>query len=295
MTVEPYAYIGAAGLIGILLAGLIWAAPPCPRRTAVALITGNLIAWLVGEVFVILSWSEPSADVAVRATYAVIATLPLTFHRLVAVLDDDRTWRHRAMSTITFVFCVGTLASLSGNVLIAGAHGDVWGYHRISGPFFSLFAVLLFVLLGVDLGLLAYASRRTPDPLQRLRCQHMTTWLGINLAFGVMNLGILQPLGLHRYRMFVVPLGVTLSCIGIMYATARARLVDVPTALRRSLIHVTLLAGLLVPCLGLSLLAEQMFTGQVAVGPSFVTAGLFCVAGFVFPRVRVSAERTLEH
>src|SRR6185436_8684826 len=111
---------------------------------------------------------------------------------------------------------------------------------------------------------------------------------------GIADLAILQPLGMHAHRMFVAPLEVTLAMGSLIYAMARTRLVDVPIALRQTVVHGALVATLLVPCLGLSLLAERLMPGGIAFGPRVVTACLFCLAGLGFPRLRVSMEQPLQ-
>jgi signal transduction histidine kinase len=129
--------------------------------------------------------------------------------------------------------------------------------------------------------------------MQRLRCQYVLLGVGASVTVGLLDMAVLQPLGVQRYHMFVVPFGVTIGCAAMIYSIARTRLVDVPTAVRRVAVNTALLATLLVPCLGISLLVEQLSTGHIALVPSFVTAALFCVAGFGFPRLRLAAEQTL--
>jgi signal transduction histidine kinase len=294
MTVEPYAYIGAAGIIATLVAYLLWTAPASERRTAAAILSTNLQLWLAGEVLVIVSQSAESADAAVRFTYAALGCLPFTVHRLVATLGDPASRANRWVGRLTAAFAAAGIALMWTNLVVAGAHADAWGYHRISGPLFVPFASALFAGLVLGIGLLGLMARSAPEAADRLRCQHILAGVVLNVVLGVLNLAILQPLGLHRYRMFLVPLGVIVAAYSIIFAISHARLVDIPTALRRSVVYAGLLATLLVPCLGISLLAEQLMTGSIALGPSFVTAALFCVAGFGFPRLRVSAERTLE-
>jgi signal transduction histidine kinase len=294
MMVEPYAYIAAAGFIATLVAYLLWTAPANSRRTAAAILSTNLLLWLCGEVLVILSTSASSADASVRFTYAALGCLPFTVHRLVESLGAPGNAANRWASRVTGTFAAAGVALMWTDLVVAGARADAWGYHRISGPLFVPFVTALFLGLGLGIGLLCHAARCAPEAADRLRCQHILAGVVLNVVLGVVNLGILQPLGLHRYRMFLVPLGVIIAAYAIIFAISHTRLVDLPTALRRSAVYAGLLATLLVPCLGISLLAEQLMTGRIAFGPSFVTAALFCVAGFGFPRLRVSAERTLE-
>jgi signal transduction histidine kinase len=291
---EPYAYVLAVGIIVGLLAYLVWVAPRHPRRTATAVLALNVLLWLLGEIAVASSRTPREALLAIRATYLVVAWLPFTVHRLVRILDEPAP-RHRLLAWVSGGFALVSAALLTSDLLIAGTTRDVWGFHRVSGPLFRSFSVGLFSLLIADIGLLVYAARHARDALQRVRCQHILFGVVANVVLAALDLAVLQPLGIEAHRAFTPPLGVTLAAATFIYATAHSRLMDVPTALRRSAIHGLLVATLLVPCLGASLLAEQLMTGRIALGPSFVTALLFCVAGFGFPRLRVSAERTLEH
>jgi signal transduction histidine kinase len=292
MMQQPYVYIGAAALVSALLAYLLWKARPSARRDAAALLTTNLILWLSGEAMVAFS-TEGGSSFAVPWTYAVIAWIPFTVHRLVATLDDPHARRHRYVGRLTVAFAIVTLALLPTDLLIAGVTRDVWGFHRVSGPVFPVFVTGLFAMLVLGGGLLVHALRTAPDPLRRLQCQYAAAALGLNIVLGVVNLAVLQPLELSAYHLYIVPLGVTGATVACIYAIARTRLVDVPTVLRRGVLYIALLAGLLIPCLGISLLTHQLATGDVALAPSLVTAALFCVAGFGFPRLRMAAEESL--
>jgi two-component system NtrC family sensor kinase len=258
-----------------------------------ALVSLNLLLWLTGEVLVTLSPTDRLAVVLIRVTYAVIGCIPLTVHRFLAILDDPGAGRHRIAAAVTAAFALSSALLLSSPLIIAGARQDAWGYHHISGPLFSIFSTLLFGLLGADVVLASLASCRLPNPMQRLRCQYVLLGVGASVTVGLLDMAVLQPLGVQRYHMFVVPFGVTIGCAAMIYSIARTRLVDVPTAVRRVAVNTALLATLLVPCLGISLLVEQLSTGHIALLPSFVTAALFCVAGFGFPRLRLAAEQTL--
>jgi signal transduction histidine kinase len=291
---QPWVYVGAVGSVGALLGYLIWAAPPSARRTAAALLMANVLAWLAGELALMASSDADTALFTIRLVYCLIALLPFSVHHLVAVLDDPGARRHRLAALVTGAFGILALAGLATDLVVAGTTSDDWGFHRQSGPLFGLFGTLLLGMIGLDVALAAQAARRAPEPLQRLRCQHVLVALSLNLGLGVVDLCLLQPLGFHGHRAFTMPLGVSLTSAGFIYALAGNRLLDVPTALRRSVVYAALLATLLVPCLGLSLLAEQLMTGRIEAGPSVVTAALFCLAGFGFPRLRVTAERTLE-
>lgn len=289
----PYAYAAAAGIVGLLLGFLLVSAEPGPRRTATSLVTTNLLLWLTSEVFVTFSWTPVVAERLICLTYLTIASLPFTVHRYVAALDDPSSLPHKVMTVAASTFVAVAALLVPSHLLIAGVVRDAWGYHRISGPLLPGFAAVLFGLLIVNVVLMAYAARSAAEPLQRLRFQYMLVGVAFCVALGILDLCILQPFGLHAHRMFLVPLGVTIGCAGMIYSIARTRLVDVPTAVRRVAVNTALLATLLVPCLGISLLVEQLSTGHIALLPSFVTAALFCVAGFGFPRLRLAAEQTL--
>jgi signal transduction histidine kinase len=291
---QPYTYIGAAVILGGLLGYLLWSAPPSRQRTAAAWIATTLMAWLGGEILVALSEDPWRAQLAIRWTYGAIALVPFVVHRFIAHLDEPRALRHRAASVATMALALLTAAALPTDLMIAGAVLGPSGFQRIEGPLFRVFAGGLIALLLTDVCLAVRVARGAADPRQRLRCQYFLAGLGAAAGLGIVDLAVLQPLGVRGHRMFIAPLEVTFGMAMVIHPMVHSRLVDLSTALRRTVIYAALFATLLVPCLGLSLLAEQLATGTIALGPSFVTAALFCVAGFGFPRLRVSAERTLE-
>ena len=290
---QPYVYIAAAAILGVFLGYLLWMAPPSRQRSSAALLTANAMLWLAGELAVRVSPNEHVALISIRLTYGVIGLIPLTVDRLVSSLSDPTATRWRP-GVAPLALALGTLILLPTPLLIAGATRDPSGFHRVSGPLFTAFALLLFGGLLSDVRLAVRGARFATNPLHRVRCQYLLVGFVTAVILGFVDLGVLQPLGIRSHRMFIAPLEVTFAMATVIYPMIHSRLLDVPTALRRSLIFAALLATLLIPCLGLSLLAEQLMTGTISLGPSIVTAALFGIAGFVFPRLRVSAEETLE-
>jgi signal transduction histidine kinase len=295
MSGDPYVYIAAVAAVGILLAALLIVARPGPLRTAVALVTANMLAWLGGEVSVLLATTAGQADLAIRATYGALFLLPWTVHHLTARLDEPGLRVHRVAGVVTLLLAVaGILLLATSDLVIAGARAEAPHYHRVAGPLFVPFIAAMFAGVGVTLVLTVPAMRRTTDRLRRIRLQYMLAGVATSAALGALDLLVLQPLGFRAHRAFLFPLGTIAACGTTIYAVAHTRLLDVPSAVRRSVVAVGLLGVLLVPCLGLSLLAELAMTGRIELGHSLVTAALFVVAGFGFPRLRVAAEQSLE-
>ena len=295
MSVEGNPYIGSASILAVLLCYLLGTTSPGPRRLAATLVAGSLFLWLAAENLVASGTSAGLADPAIRFTYAALACIPLAMARLIATLDDPEAPRHRWSMIGTACFAGATLLLLTTDLVISGITPEHGGQRAQSGPLFPSFAFVLFVLLAVDLAMAVQVSRRARHVAHRVRCQYLLLGLAAAVALGIADVGILQPLGIRGHRVLTVPLEVTVGMGSLVYAVVRTRLVHVATALRRTMLHATLVATLLVPCLGLSLLAEQYFTGGMQPESAVVTALLFCVAGFVFPRLRVGAEQRLEH
>ena len=295
MSVEPYTYVASAGILGVLLTYLLGTARPSPRRSAATLLAGALFFWLAGEILVALSPRAAVADRAVRFTWAAIACLPVAVASLIASMDDPRALRHRLALWVTSAFAGLTWLLMTTDLVVQGVVPAFDGYHRVNGPLFPPFAFLLLTLLIASLGLAVSVSRNAEHLPHRIRCQYLLFGLSTAVALGIVDLGILQPLGVRGHRMFMTPLEVTVGMGSLIFAMVRTRLVHVSTAVRETLLHAVLVATLLIPCLGLSLLAEQYFTGDIRPESSVVTALLFCLAGFVFPRIRVNTEETLQH
>jgi signal transduction histidine kinase len=290
---QPWAYVAAAGILAVLVVYLLVQARPGARRRGALLLAGTLLLWLGGEVLVAFSPDADWARWAIRGTYAAIACIPAAIHHLVCILDPEAR-RHRRSGWSIAVFVLATLVLMPTDLVIAGAERGVVGFHRVDGPLFPVFASLLFTALLTDVGLAVHAARHAVGALQRVRSQYFLAGLAAAVTLGLIDLAVLQPLGIRAHRMFMAPLEATVGMGALIYSMARYRLLDIPTVLGRTAIHIGLVVTLLVPCLGLSFLSERYFMGHVALGPTLVTAALLCVAGFAFPRLRGNAEQTLQ-
>jgi signal transduction histidine kinase len=266
-----------------------------PLRDALSRLTAVVLGWLGGETAVGMAMGPDWAEAAVRGTYLAIAFLPPAVYRLVRTIDDRGGRGPRLLqAALEAVAVVAGVAVVTTDLVIAGAGGTSGGYHRVSGPYFAAFTVILFTGIAATLVAGGLAARRASEPLRRLRARYFLAAVAVNATIGLVDLAILQPLGIQLHRAFTLSLGLAVSGGLVLRACVQTRLVDLSTAFRRTLVHACLVAALLLPCLGVALGSEWLFTGRIDVGPSFVTAALLCLAGFGFPRLRMTTERSLE-
>ena len=293
----PLAYLIASLVNAAFVVYLLVRAPRSQARTAAIFVITALSLWQIGEFGVLFATEAAAATRWIKFTYAALTVLPVTFFffTMSFPFKRERFWSMRTLQALPVVPAALLLVLLHGPLLIAGAAKTGWGFTRVEGPAFKLLQVYLPALLLVSLGNLLVALRLAPTRLQKLRCWYVIGGAVCPVIFGILDLNVLQPLGVKGFHYLVMPLTGIAPTTAFVYALMRYRLFDVPAALRSDLIHAALAALLLFPCFGIYVLAENLFRGAVDGEREMVVAALLVLAGFVFPRIRVATHETLEH
>jgi signal transduction histidine kinase len=285
-----------ASLVNAAFAGyLLVRAPKSPVRTAAACVIVALSMWQLGEFGVRIAADPATATLWIKFTYAALTLLPLLFFffTMSFPLRREGFWNVPLFQLLPVIPAALLLALLYGPLLIADATRVEWGFTRIEGPAFTLFKIYLPSALLLSLGNLLLGLRSADSHTQRMQCWYIIAGAICPVILGIIDLNIFQTRGIKAFHYLVMPLTGVAPTIAFVYALLRYRLFDVPAALRSGLIYSALVSLLLLPCVGIYVITENLPVGQGERG--LLVAALLLLAGFVFPRIRVAAHETLEH
>lgn len=247
---NPWAVLPLISAVGCaLLAWLIWSRRP--RRATFAPIAIVAAAW---NVIVCLVMCRDVDDGALFLSRLAVSAIACVGPFAVAfALTFVRLSRRRLPVALAWAVTSVSVAAIGlDDQVIVGVREPWWGgRYPIGGPRFLLCIGVILAVLAFAIVLLVRAFRRTPP--SRLRRQ-----IGyVALAYGVAALGGVDALGVMGAPFF--PMGwcfCLLSVATIGYAMARWRLMDIRTAVHRTIIGALAAFATLVPLGAFTALAE---------------------------------------
>ena len=292
----PIAYLIAAIVNAAFVAYLLTHAPRSQARRATAAVVSGLALWQFGEFAILVAGSPAIATSWVKFTYAVLIALPLAFlfFTMSFPLRRDGFWRRRSLPLVAVLPGAALACLLAGPWLIRGVQDTPWGLWRLPGPAFPLMQIYLPGYLLAALANLIWALRLTRSRVQKAQCWYVIGGVAVPVALGIVDLNVLQPAGIRGFHFLVMPLSGIVPTLAFTYALMRYQLFDIPGVLRSGLVQAALVALLLLPCLGIYVIAENVLQGSASGPRALLVAVLLVAAGFVFPRIKVAAHETLD-
>ncbi|MFQ5477222.1 MAG: ATP-binding protein [Candidatus Binatia bacterium] len=167
----------------------------------------------------------------------------------------------------------------------------------VGGPLAKL--VVVYIVVAVSTVMYAlHTTVRNSRGIRRTQARYLRLGIGLAYACGMHDFFGLA--GFHAYPLTSIPLfpvgsAGTMTLAWIMsYAFFRYRLMDVDLAVSRSVANAAVLGVLATVAYGALLGAQKAYFGEVVLEFSLVVLGVLVTATFLFPRLLIKAEDTLE-
>lgn len=252
-------------------------------KYAFTLLCGLTVIWQFSW-SVLFNLSEPSiAYWVVKVGYGGIIFLPIAYLHFLAAFFNDHKTAIKAYYAVAGVFL---LVHLVSDYLVAGHYLYYWGYYPKAGiihPAYLLFATMSF-FSGLSI-IKRHWRMAQGDKLNQSKYVAFSFFLYYLAAVDfAVNYGVeFYPPG----YIFILS-----SIATIAYAIAKHKVLDINFVARKTIIYSLLLLMLIVPCAAIIYVTEIYLADALH---SFVHASLMIVVGFVFPKIKIRAERNLEN
>lgn len=229
------------------------------------------------------------AERIARLGYSGIIFIPIVFFHFVAEFVASR----RAKFFVYFCYAAGGLffiAIWTTNSFVAGIYKYPWGFYPKGGHIHIAYLVFLLITLISGLVILGRSMQRSV--VQPTRLNQTKYILVSTVIYSMAGIDFLANYGFGFYPLGLVFTNIHASIIA--YAIIQYRLLDVSVAIKKSLIYVLLLLGLLLPCFLVVIEAQSYAFGQISYQFSVMTLMLLTAVAFVFPKFRFKTEDALE-
>ncbi len=176
--------------------------------------------------------------------------------------------------------------------------GAVSQWYVSPGPWGWVVGAYVVTIVLATMAVLFFIGRRSSG---RRRAQARYLLLAVGLAFAGGLHDVFGLLGVTTYPSTEVPLYplgslAMVAWAGIpTYTFHKYHLVDIDRAVARTFGNVLVLLLLLVSCFAGLLAAQRAYFGQIQFEFSLIALGVVVIAAFVFPRIRVVAQESIEH
>ncbi|MFH1673117.1 MAG: ATP-binding protein [Pseudomonadota bacterium] len=245
--------------------------------------------WLFGYFMMYSTTNKSFALWCAKFLYTGVVFIPTLFYHFTVSFLHKAEERRKTLVLLyinSIIFCILVLTT---DKLVTGLHDYYWGYHtkvnHVGAQTFFLTFVVIFVLSFRELLLVMKATAEGAK--ERNRLKYLLVAYVIGLVGGA---DVATDCGVESY-----PFGhfIALAWISLIaYSIVRHQLMDIRVIIKKTFAYSLVLLVLITPCFGVVIIAEKYFA------PVFyypVLGALFVLVGFIFPRIKVQAQRNLEN
>jgi PAS domain S-box-containing protein len=250
----------------------------------------SVFLWLFGYAMMSSTRDEAFALWCARFVYTGVVFIPTFFyHFIVSFLHRER----KRKKTLVFAYLNGIafcILLISTDKLVAGVYHYYWGYHTKIDPVgASAFYLMLLVIFSLGLKDLILVRKATQQGTQE-RNRSNYVFVAYIIALAALR-DVLPDYGIESYPfgfIFIV-MWIALFAYGIF----KHQLMDITVVIKKTFSYsLILLFLIIVPCFA-ALKLTEIYLPQSFYYP--VLTCLFVLVGFVYPKIKVQAERNLEN
>ncbi|MFH1674768.1 MAG: PAS domain S-box protein, partial [Pseudomonadota bacterium] len=248
----------------------------------------SVFLWLFGYGMMYSTRNEAFALWCAKFVYTGVVFIPTFFyHFAVSFLHKEK--ERKQSIALAYVFgCVFLVVLHSSNSFVAGVYKYYWGYYTKVGSIHNLFWPLWTAFYVLSIKELIAAYRRTHRGTSEYnKLKYVMT------AYFITFFALTDWLPAYGYEFYPFGFMCIVCWISIMaYAIVKHQLMDIAVVIKKTFSYSLVLLLLIVPSF-VAVIATEKYLPQKFYYP--VLACLFVVVGFIFPRIKVKAERNLEN
>ena len=282
---NAYTYPSLVSACAFMLIGLFtfWKSES-PARIPFSTLCLLTVVWQLAWSILFNVTDQRLALMIVKFGYGGIIFIPITYYHVIARVCQVRTPNLALFYGIAVLFLILHLFS---ELFIAGVYSYYWGFYPRAGSWHPAYLAFIGWVLGLGLIHIVRELRTERDTQALTKIKYM----GLSyLLYCTAAVDFLANYGVEIYPPGVVFI---LSSLAITsYAIAKHNVLDIKFVLKKTVYYALLLALLIAPCLLVVYFTEQTSETWIHY---VVYSALLMVVGFIFPRVKVRAERSLDH
>ena len=294
MTLPIYYYTGVAALNGtlaLIVGAFVWSRDPKDGRyVTYGVLCLSLAVWSFGYFMWLLSHTHENALFWVKFLMAGAVVVPMaSYHHIIQLIGTPDKVKHILIRT-GYAISAGLVLLLPTSLLVSGVTPKLnFKFWPDPGPAYHFHSVTLVFFASM----IVYELYRAYGTAVGRRRNHLR-WLLATVTLSYMGATTNV---LLWYDIPFPPLGDIFVSIYIgvfAYGILVHRLLDIEVLAKKSLVYGLVLLGLLVPCYLVVIWGQELAFGTINYTFSMFTLLLFIVVGFVFPKIRFTAEEALE-
>jgi len=246
--------------------------------------------WHAGRLLIAIADTKAVAEQVVYLIYfAAIFIPPFYLHFCFSLLEEEKQSR-RLLIGVYSVALLELILLLSGYLTDGVRLDPSLGFYEIPTKLYLLHFLVFASVPAYGLFRLIKRYRKCDLPVRKNQLKYviyanLIAFLGGGTSFLPIIQAPIPPYGAPLAYFYIFP---------ITYAVAKYRLLDIDVVIKKSVIYVVLLLGLLLPCYLIVIWGQTLAFGTVNYKFSLATLLLFITVGFFFPKVRFKTEDALE-
>jgi len=247
----------------------------------------SVFLWLFGYAMMYSTTDREFASECAKFVYTGVVFIHTFFYHFTISFLKVQNQRKRMIVTAYVLSFVLLVLLYHPNSFISGVYDYYWGYQTRVNSRHNIFIPLFVVYYALSYKELLYIFHKTPKGTQEYnRLKYVMTAYFVAL-FATIDL--LPNYGFELYPCGFIFIVAWISLIA--YTIVKHQLMDINVVIKKTIAYSLVLLLLIVPCFAAVILTEK-YLPESFFYP--VLAALFILVGFVFPRMKVQAERNLE-
>lgn len=263
-----------------------------PLHYLFVLLILDLIVLELSECQLLLTEEAVSAFFWIKIEYIAIFFFPAILMHFSLAFSSEREkvlyWSVVYIPTLLLIFIM-----LFTDLIFTGVQPRPWGYGSVKGSFHIVYRIYFAVYTLSSISLLTVSVWKASSPIKKTQGRYFLAGLFVPTAFGIVILNVLQPLGIHRLDVSVLPPATILMTGIFTYAAVRYRLMGIEVILTRGGAYALSLAFSAGPLLAVAIWIQEKVFGTISYSYNLYISLALIIAGLVVSRLALWMQKNV--